>query len=100
MLKELQIYGRGMIGHSLTSALPDAKSLQSLHVSRNTEMSLSAVQEALKFCKASLVTVTVLNITGPRGGFLAGKWPEMGSIKVLNLESDGESVLDIVSFIA
>ncbi len=100
MLKELQIYGRGMIGDSLTSALPDAKNLENLYVSQNTEMNLGAVQSALKYCKASLVTVTVLKIVGPRGGFLAGKWPEMGSIKAIHLESDGESVLDIVSVVA
>jgi len=100
LLKELHIYGRAMIGSSLTSALSDAKSLQTLYVSRNTEMPLAAVQDALRSCKDSLVTVTVLKIIGPRGGFLAGKWPEMGSIKALHLESDGESVLDIVSTVA
>jgi len=99
MLKELQMYGRGMIGDSLTSALSNAKGLETLYVSRNTEMTLAAVQSALRLCKDSLVTITVLKITGPRGGFLAGKWPEMGSIKALNLESDGESVLDIVSIL-
>ncbi|KAE9375308.1 hypothetical protein N431DRAFT_542865 [Stipitochalara longipes BDJ] len=95
MLKEIQMYGRGMIGDSLTSALNDAISLETLYVSRNTEMTLAAVQSALRLCKATLVTATILKITGPRGGFLAGKWSEMGSIKSLHLESDGESVLDI-----
>lgn len=100
MLKELQMHGRGMLGDSLTGALSDAKSLETLYVSRNTEMTLFTVQTALGLCKRSLVTATVLRITGPRGGFLAGRWPVMESIKSLHLESDGESVLDIVSTIS
>jgi F-box/TPR repeat protein Pof3 len=96
MLKDLQMHGRGMIGESLTSALEDAKSLESLYVSRSSEITLNAVQSALGQCKKSLITVTFLNIHGPRGGFLAGRWPEMGSIRTVHFESDGESCLDIV----
>ena len=97
MLKELQMHGRGMIADSLASALKDAKSLENLYVSRNTETTLSAVQSALGHCKNSLVTATFLNIRGPRGGFLAARWPVMGPIKTIHLEADGESCLDIVS---
>jgi len=97
MLKELQMHGRGMIGDSLTLALSDAKSLETLYVSQNTEMSLSTVQSALRICKSSLVSVTALRVTGPRGGFLAGRWAVMESLKTLHLESDAQSALDIVS---
>lgn len=97
MLKDLQMHGRGMIADSLTSALKDAKSLETLYVSQDTEITLSAVQTAIGHCKNSLVTATFLKVTGPRGGFLSGRWPVMEPIKTLHLESDGESVLDIVS---
>ena len=96
-LKELQMHGSGMIADSLALALKDAKELETLYVSRNTEITLSAVQTALGQCKSSLVTATFLKITGPRGGFLSDRWPAMPSIKTLHLESDGQSVLDIVS---
>jgi F-box/TPR repeat protein Pof3 len=97
MLRELQMHGRGMIGDSLTSALSEAKSLETLYISRNTEMSLSTIQSALRICNSSLSVVTALRVTGPRGGFIAGRWAVMESIKTLHLESDGESTLDIVS---
>jgi F-box/TPR repeat protein Pof3 len=71
--------------------------MRTLYVSQDTEITLSAVQTAIEHCKESLVTATFLKITGPRGGFLSGRWPVMGPIKTLHLESDGESVLDIVS---
>jgi F-box/TPR repeat protein Pof3 len=97
-LKDLQLHGRGMIGESLTDALKDAESLDTLYVSRNTEISLSAVQKALETCKSSLVTATFLNVQGNKGGFLAGRWVRMESIKTLRLEADGDSYLDLVSF--
>jgi F-box/TPR repeat protein Pof3 len=96
-LKELQMHGSGMIADSLALALKDAKELETLYVSRNTEITLSAVQTALGQCKNTLVTATFLKITGPRGGFLYDRWPAMPSIKTLHLESDGQSVLDLVS---
>jgi F-box/TPR repeat protein Pof3 len=96
-LKELQMHGRGIIGESLTSALQNAKSLETLYVSRNTQITLSAVLTALKLCKGTLVTATFLNVQGYKGGFLYGRWEVMESIKTLRLEADGESCMDFVS---
>jgi F-box/TPR repeat protein Pof3 len=97
MLKDLQMHGFGVIGDSLTLALKDAKALETLWVSRDTHTMLSAVQMALGQCKSSLVTATFLKVIGPRGGFLSDRWPAMGSLNYLHLDSDGQSVLDIVS---
>ncbi len=97
MLKDIQIHGSGMIVDSLALALKDAKELETLFVSRNTEITLSAVQAVLGQCKDTLATATFLKIIGPRGGFLYDRWPAMPSIKTLHLESDGQSVLDLVS---
>lgn len=91
------MHGFGVIGDSLTLALKDAKALETLYVSRDTHIMLSAVQTALVHCKNSLVTATFLKVIGPRGGFLSDRWPAMGSLKYLHLDSDGQSVLDIVS---
>lgn len=96
-LKNLQMHGRGMIGESLTLALPNAKCLENLYVSRNTEITLSSVQTALKLCKDTLVTATFLNVQGTKGGFLAGRWEVMKSMKTLRLEADGDSCMDFVS---
>lgn len=95
MLKDLQMHGFGVVGDSLTLALKDAKALETLWVSRDTHTMLSAVQMALGQCKSSLVTATFLKVIGPRGGFLSDRWPAMGSLKYLHLDSDGQSVLDI-----
>jgi F-box/TPR repeat protein Pof3 len=86
-----------MIGESLTEALKDAKSLKTLYVSEKTEISLSAVQKALETCKETLVAATFLNVTGNKGGFLAGRWAVSESIKSLRLEADSDSCLDFVS---
>ena len=94
-LRELQLQGLGMIGESLIMALPYAQSLNTIHISADSQISLSTVQYAFKICDKTLVNVSFLNIKGSRGGFLADRWPKAESIKFLNLKADKESCLDI-----
>jgi hypothetical protein len=86
-----------MINESLNSALKNAKSLETLYVSRNMEINLSTIQRALETCKNSLTSATFLNVRGIKGGFRAHEWVVVDSIRTLHLRGDGDPGVDFVS---
>jgi F-box/TPR repeat protein Pof3 len=96
-LTYLEICGSGVIGESLTSALPLAKSLQTIVCGANCEIVLSAVQSVLKICQNTILDATFLRVKGNRMGFLPNQWPELHSLRSLNLRSSGHVMLDVVS---
>lgn len=61
-LKELEVNGGGVIGQSLISALPFAKSLTSLTISERCEISKDAIIEALTLCQKTLVHANFQNV--------------------------------------
>ncbi|CAG8951570.1 hypothetical protein HYFRA_00007486 [Hymenoscyphus fraxineus] len=63
-LRLLEMNGSGAIGTSLIFALPRAKSLESIAVSRNTEITMTDVQAALRSCQATLLEAKFLQIGG------------------------------------
>jgi len=100
-LKELQMQGSGLLGFSLTKALEKAKGLETLSVSYNTQVNLTTVQEALKHCKDTLVSITFLNIQGlPFSGFYRDKWVEMKSVKQLHLRGNGPNSTPALDFVS
>ena len=98
-LKYLEICGSGVIGDSLTTALPYAKSLERLVVGKNCEIGLTGVQTVLKICQQTLVEAVFLRIKNPWGGYL-GNWPQLKSLRSLNLQFIGTASLDVVSLSA
>jgi F-box/TPR repeat protein Pof3 len=96
-LKYLEICGSGVIGDSLTAALPQAKSLETIVCGTRCEISLAAVQSVLKICQKTLLEATFLRVKGNRIGFLSNQWPELRSLRTLNLRSSGDMILDLVS---
>lgn len=96
-LKYLEICGSGVIGDSLVSALPLATSLETIVCGTNCEISLPAVQSILRICQKTLLEATFLRVKGNRMGFLPNQWPELQSLRSLNLRSIGDVMLDVVS---
>ena len=96
-LKYLEICGSGVIGDSLTVALPHAKGLETIVLGQNCEISLAVVQSVLKICQQTLVETTFLRVKGNRYGFQLDQWPELQSLRTLNLRSSGTSILSMVS---
>lgn len=84
-LTQLQIHGIGVIGDSLTTALPFAQNLSTLTVSGNCEISLSAVLLALKTCQRTLVEATFLHVVGKFNP--NNPWPKLESLRSLNLRT-------------
>ena len=98
-LKYLEICGSGVIGDSLISALPLAKRLESIVCGVNCEMSLASVQSILKINQKTLLEATFLRIIGNRIAVPQNQWPELHSLRILNLRSSADYILDIVSHI-
>jgi F-box/TPR repeat protein Pof3 len=96
-LRHLEICGSGVVGDSLTAALPHAKSLQTIVLGTNCEISLGAVQLALKTCRKTLVGATFLRVKGNRFGLMLNQWPELQFLRTLHLRSSGDVMLDEVS---
>ena len=96
-LQHLEICGSGVVGDSLTAALPHAKNLRTIVLGTNCEISLSAVQLALKTCQKTLVGATFLRVKGNRFGFMLDQWPELRFLKTLHLRSSGDVMLDEVN---
>jgi len=63
-LKILEICGTGIVGDSLTSALPLAKSLETLSVGANCEIKLASVLLALKSCQKTILEANFLRVEG------------------------------------
>lgn len=63
-LRSLELNGNGVIGTSLTSALPKANKLESIVVSKITEMTISHVKESLKHCQETLLEGKFLLVRG------------------------------------
>ena len=96
-LRKLEIQGSGFIGDSLTASLHLAQRLETMSVSTNCEISISAVQLALKTCQTTLVEAKFLKIKGIRNYGMLGPWPTLESLKTLHFRASGDAVLDIVS---
>jgi F-box/TPR repeat protein Pof3 len=99
-LREINIVGSGLIGDSLNSALPDAKNLNELSISQNTEITLSAVQTAMKTCSKSLTSIRCYNVKRNRGDAFEGRWPATETLTSITLQSQGIWHLDIVSLLS
>lgn len=87
-LRHLQITGGGVIGNSLTVALPFAQSLSVLIVSGNCEIGPTAILSALKTCQKTLVNASFLRIHAKRDEAFyqwPNEWPKMESLKSLDL---------------
>ena len=95
-LRHIEMCGSGVIGDSLTASLPHAKNLEMIVLGTNCEISLSAVQLALKTCQKTLVGAIFLRVKGSRVGFLSNQWPELQSLGTLHLRSSGDVMLDEV----
>lgn len=84
-LTHLKVNGAGLIGNSLTTALPLASSLTSIIVSANCEISLSAIITVLQCCQKTLVDAKFLSVVGFSG---QGHWPMMlASLQSLDLRT-------------
>ena len=91
-LKRLEIKGSGVIGDSLTVALPLAQNLSSITVSVGVEIGPSAIQSCLESCKKTLVEAKFLHIRLSRPWVSAGLWPRLESLRTLELRAfDGPS---------
>jgi F-box/TPR repeat protein Pof3 len=95
-LRHLEIQGSGVIGDSLTGSLHLAQSLDTISVSTNCEISVSAVQLALKTCQKSLIEATFLRVKGSSYHAGSGQWPKLESLKTLRFRASG-ALLNIVS---
>ena len=96
-LRRLEICGSGVVGDSLTAALPLAKSLETIALGANCEISLKAVQLALKTCRKTLVEAAFLRIVGNQFSFVPNQWPELQSLRALHLRAHSPLLLDVVS---
>ena len=96
-LKYLEVCGSGVIGDTLVSALPLAKSLGTIICGAHCEISLSSVQSILKITKNTLSVAAFLRVKGSRAGFTRNLLAELQSLKTLNLRSSGAALLDLVS---
>lgn len=88
--------GNGVIGDSLTAALPFAQSLTSLSVSANYEISASAVLNALNICKKTLTHAKFLRVKGNMFDF--GQLITE-SLKTLYLKTHSEGAMNAVCLI-
>ena len=93
-LRNLEFTGTGVIGDSLTAALPFAQSLTSLSVSGNYEISVSAVLNALNICKNTLTDAKFLRVKGNMMDFGQLK---IESLKKLHMKTHSEGALNTVS---
>ncbi|KUJ18344.1 RNI-like protein [Mollisia scopiformis] len=100
-LRELRIQGAGLIGASLSEAVPIAKNLKILHVSSLTEASLGTVQSCLKKCE-NLDSMSFLKVKGSSTAVRDGAWvlAKNENIKNLELHSDKKSRLDMNGLVA
>ena len=96
-LKSLEIRGVGTIGNSLTAALPDATSLETLTVSDKCEIGLGSVQLALRTCQKSIKHAAFLCIKDARSGHVLGRWNRFEALQSISLRSDDGASLDFVS---
>ena len=92
-LKNLELTGSGIIGDSLTAALPFAQSLTSLTVSANYEISVSVVIKALNICKNTLIFAKFLRVKGNMMNFGQLK---AESLKKLYMRTHSEGSLNTV----
>jgi F-box/TPR repeat protein Pof3 len=96
-LKILEICGTGIVGDSLTSALPLAKSLETLSVGANCEIKLASVLLALKSCQKTILEATFLRVEGRKIVTVPEVWPQLHSLQSLNLRASGGFILGEVS---
>ncbi|KAE8445648.1 hypothetical protein EG329_012945 [Mollisiaceae sp. DMI_Dod_QoI] len=94
-LQELRIEGLGLVGESLSAAVPASKKLESIYVSDKTEVSLATLQSCLGNCK-NILDMTFLRVKGSPTGFRDSAWKQNDHILKLELRSDKRSQLDIV----
>jgi F-box/TPR repeat protein Pof3 len=83
-LSRLKINGAGVIGNSLTNALPITSSLTSITVSANCEISQFAVAKVFHCCQKTLVDATFLAVVGSRTN---GHWPTLPALQSLDLRA-------------
>ena len=97
-LKYLEISRVGVIGDSLTSALPLASSLRTFTVSDGCDISVPTVLKSLKACSGTLEEGHFSGIA-PSRGLVPMEWPNLGSLKVLTLQvqKSETATLNIVS---
>lgn len=62
VLRSLELNGNGVIGASLTLALPKANKLESIVVSKSTEITISYAKEALEYCQETLIEAIFLRV--------------------------------------
>lgn len=75
-LQTLEIRGPGLIGDSLTKALPNAQSLKTLHVHSNCQIPLACIPAALELTRATLKEASFLSInSNSRIQALNLQWP-------------------------
>ena len=80
-LQRLTICGSFLIGESLTSALPLAKSLQSLKIS--PQITMGSVVEALRHVQATIVDAEFEHVL--YGGQSQFTWPRLETLRVLRV---------------
>jgi len=93
-LKHLEFNGTGIIGDSLVTALPFAKSLTSITISTNYTIGLSAVMSVLKICQETLKHARFLRVQG-----LAHSPPGLKLDALETLHIDGPREFDQAPFI-
>lgn len=63
-LRSLELNGHGLIGDSLVSALPKANNLESIALSKNTEITITHAKDALRCCQGTLLEAKFLWVKG------------------------------------
>jgi F-box/TPR repeat protein Pof3 len=96
-LQHLQLTGNGVIGNSLTTALPFAQNLSVLIVSENCEITPRVILSALKTCQKTLVEATFLRVCGRSEGDF-NQWPKLESLRSLDLRFH-HSYLTLIDFV-
>ncbi|TAQ84769.1 hypothetical protein B7494_g6925 [Chlorociboria aeruginascens] len=100
-LRHLEIHGQGIVGDSLTSALPLARNLETILVSKNTKISLVSVEQALKAVHTTIADASFLNVLcRPNEMARLKQWPMIQSLKTLNLRSSSCEALDTLDVYA
>ncbi|KAH8687214.1 hypothetical protein BGZ60DRAFT_521877 [Tricladium varicosporioides] len=97
-LRHIDILGHGVIGDSLTTSVQLAKSLEIINVSKNCFITVSAIRDILKACKATLIEASFLRVKGNRTQWSVG-WPRLDKLRALSLRADEQLLLDIAELV-
>jgi F-box/TPR repeat protein Pof3 len=89
-LTDLTINGSGIIGDTLSSALPFASSLTSIVVSANRDISYATVVGILNHCQKTLVHAAFLSV---KNSVLGLALPQLDSLRTLDIRSSTEPML-------